>query len=594
MNDILSLIKETKVQNKNKLDKRLLKKKKKEREKTKRKEKQIEENHKNDEEGKENKEISNQTKCLIINLINLKEKSENTENKEEEVRKERIDSKPELSEETIKKLTMIKDNINTKSNKEKNLFSLNDENHKSQLYLLTSITDSKAFKFSQLIQFNKGNQLILPPSFLILYKKFEELDKLINNFKMIEKPLRYDEIMKNSKRKLTLIDFKKILFIVPHLFSYKYFLFSETNKGLYVNISDNKRFLCDIEDGLIMNLKKEVKETIGNSPDDPRKDSEILNYFENLDYKNLQLSFSNEGVISSSIISKRLNDLKTILIYMTINEHNKLFPNFDPIKYKTWHSEFNLDSFDYNSITEANLYIAESSDLSKIRNSNGQMLASFLLMNNIKEKLYEIELEKISKSSKSTCISNISDISNISNKDLHNEKTDNRANEYMKISINPTYPSKDEKVFFSLSKKMKIHIEAKEKANKEIEEIRKYSKMNKNPISIDLLEAIYVILIGDVSNQGQAWIIYDSLISKIEKNQKTSHLSKDIINKEFENICNMHPKVIRLSNHSDLGRIVIFDKFEYEKISKKNSLIYIEDSLFNKNSKYSKEIVETV
>lgn len=565
MNEILPLIKETKAYYKNELDKRLLKKKKKQKEKTKRKEKQIEENQKNDEEVKENKDISNQTKCLIINLINLKEKSETVDNMREEVRKE---SKPELSEETIKKLKMIKDNINTKSNKEKNVFSLNDENHKSQLNLLSSITDSLAFKFSQLIQFNKENKLILPPSFLILYKKFEELDKLINNFKMIEKPLRYDEIIKNSKRKLTLTDFKKILFIVPHLFSYKYFLFSETNKGLYVNISDNKRFLCDIDHGLITNLKKEVKET--NSSDDSKNYYEILNYFENLDYKNLQLSFSNEGVISSTIINKRLNDLKTILIYMTIKEHNKLFPNFDPIKYKTWHSEFNLDSFDYNSITEANLYITESSDLSRIKNNNGQMLSSFLLMNNIKEKLYEIELEKISKSSKSTCISNISDTSNISSTDFYNEKIDNKANEYNKLSINPTYSSKDEKVFFSLSKKMKIHIEAKEKANKEIEEIRKYSKMNKNPISIDLLEAIYVILIGDVSNQGQAWIIYDSLISKIEKNQKTSHLSKDIINKELENICNIHPKVIRLSNHSDLGRIVIFDKLEYEKISKKN------------------------
>lgn len=565
MNEILPLIKETKAYYKNELDKRLLKKKKKQKEKTKRKEKQIEENQKNDEEVKENKDISNQTKCLIINLINLKEKSETVDNMREEVRKE---SKPELSEETIKKLKMIKDNINTKSNKEKNVFSLNDENHKSQLNLLSSITDSLAFKFSQLIQFNKENKLILPPSFLILYKKFEELDKLINNFKMIEKPLRYDEIMKNSKRKLTLTDFKKILFIVPHLFSYKYFLFSETNKGLYVNISDNKRFLCDIDHGLITNLKKEVKET--NSSDDSKNYYEILNYFENLDYKNLQLSFSNEGVISSTIINKRLNDLKTILIYMTIKEHNKLFPNFDPIKYKTWHSEFNLDSFDYNSITEANLYITESSDLSRIKNNNGQMLSSFLLMNNIKEKLYEIELEKISKSSKSTCISNISNTSNISSTDFYNEKIDNKANEYNKLSINPTYSSKDEKVFFSLSKKMKIHIEAKEKANKEIEEIRKYSKMNKNPISIDLLEAIYVILIGDVSNQGQAWIIYDSLISKIEKNQKTSHLSKDIINKELENIFNIHPKVIRLSNHSDLGRIVIFDKLEYEKISKKN------------------------
>lgn len=565
MNEILPLIKETKAYYKNELDKRLLKKKKKQKEKTKRKEKQIEENQKNDEEVKENKDISNQTKCLIINLINLKEKSETVDNMRVEVRKE---SKPELSEETIKKLKMIKDNINTKSNKEKNVFSLNDENHKSQLNLLSSITDSLAFKFSQLIQFNKENKLILPPSFLILYKKFEELDKLINNFKMIEKPLRYDEIMKNSKRKLTLTDFKKILFIVPHLFSYKYFLFSETNKGLYVNISDNKRFLCDIDHGLITNLKKEVKET--NSSDDSKNYYEILNYFENLDYKNLQLSFSNEGVISSTIINKRLNDLKTILIYMTIKEHNKLFPNFDPIKYKTWHSEFNLDSFDYNSITEANLYITESSDLSRIKNNNGQMLSSFLLMNNIKEKLYEIELEKISKSSKSTCISNISDTSNISSTDFYNEKIDNKANEYNKLSINPTYSSKDEKVFFSLSKKMKIHIEAKEKANKEIEEIRKYSKMNKNPISIDLLEAIYVILIGDVSNQGQAWIIYDSLISKIEKNQKTSHLSKDIINKELENIFNIHPKVIRLSNHSDLGRIVIFDKLEYEKISKKN------------------------
>lgn len=589
MNEILPLIKETKAYYKNELDKRLLKKKKKQKEKTKRKEKQIEENQKNDEEVKENKDISNQTKCLIINLINLKEKSETVDNMRVEVRKE---SKPELSEETIKKLKMIKDNINTKSNKEKNVFSLNDENHKSQLNLLSSITDSLAFKFSQLIQFNKENKLILPPSFLILYKKFEELDKLINNFKMIEKPLRYDEIMKNSKRKLTLTDFKKILFIVPHLFSYKYFLFSETNKGLYVNISDNKRFLCDIDHGLITNLKKEVKET--NSSDDSKNYYEILNYFENLDYKNLQLSFSNEGVISSTIMNKRLNDLKTILIYMTIKEHNKLFPNFDPIKYKTWHSEFNLDSFDYNSITEANLYITESSDLSRIKNNNGQMLSSFLLMNNIKEKLYEIELEKISKSSKSTCISNISDTSNISSTDFYNEKIDNKANEYNKLSINPTYSSKDEKVFFSLSKKMKIHIEAKEKANKEIEEIRKYSKMNKNPISIDLLEAIYVILIGDVSNQGQAWIIYDSLISKIEKNQKTSHLSKDIINKELENIFNIHPKVIRLSNHSDLGRIVIFDKLEYEKISKKTPLIYIEDSLINQNSKHSKEIMETV
>lgn len=589
MNEILPLIKETKAYYKNELDKRLLKKKKKQKEKTKRKEKKIEENQKNDEEVKENKDISNQTKCLIINLINLKEKSETVDNMREEVRKE---SKPELSEETIKKLKMIKDNINTKSNKEKNVFSLNDENHKSQLNLLSSITDSLAFKFSQLIQFNKENKLILPPSFLILYKKFEELDKLINNFKMIEKPLRYDEIMKNSKRKLTLTDFKKILFIVPHLFSYKYFLFSETNKGLYVNISDNKRFLCDIDHGLITNLKKEVKET--NSSDDSKNYYETLNYFENLDYKNLQLSFSNEGVISSTIINKRLNDIKTILIYMTIKEHNKLFPNFDPIKYKTWHSEFNLDSFDYNSITEANLYITESSDLSRIKNNNGQMLSSFLLMNNIKEKLYEIELEKISKSSKSTCISNISDTSNISSTDFYKEKIDNKANEYNKLSINPTYSSKDEKVFFSLSKKMKIHIEAKEKANKEIEEIRKYSKMNKNPISIDLLEAIYVILIGDVSNQGQAWIIYDSLISKIEKNQKTSHLSKDIINKELENICNIHPKVIRLSNHSDLGRIVIFDKLEYEKISKKTPLIYIEDSLINQNSKHSKEIMETV
>ncbi len=70
-----------------------------------------------------------------------------------------------------------------------------------------------------------NRELILPPKYKTLLKKFENLDFVILELKKLKKTTSYPNIrclLKERGIDFNLDDFKRILFVVPHFFIYKW------------------------------------------------------------------------------------------------------------------------------------------------------------------------------------------------------------------------------------------------------------------------------------------------------------------------------------------------------------------------------------
>lgn len=312
--------------------------------------------------------LSNKTQHNLY-LLKQKRKNKKYDNQIEDLSPEKEtqtnltntnSSTPTISKATQDKLEKIKmlkaskdQKLESKSENSENLFS-------------------KSFIYSEII-YDYEIKYVLPPKYLYLLKQFEELDNLINLFKSLNKPLKYSDIIKSSKRLTDISDFQKMLYVAPHLFTYKYFEINSKNKFLFVNISNNNELI-----------------TKSKNP----------SLFINLNYDSLQTEYSDKGQITKEELKDRSQEFKVLLIHITLAQHLKLIKKFNPIKSKTWHHQFNLEEVD--DIPETKLILLEKYNLS---NSSKGTSTFNLIKGNIKNDFYHIDLD-------STEVE--SDISNIS------------------------------------------------------------------------------------------------------------------------------------------------------------------------------------
>ena len=232
---------------------------------------------------------------------------------------------------------------------EKNKENLNNED------LTNSFNDiSSNFKIPQLSlkeQYEdllKRKELILPPKYRLLFKKQIFLDKILsennlnynfnnskenndtsnNSYKNIQ-----NSFNKNLKIDFNNNDFQKILFVCP--FYYIYQSVKKISKGIELKY-------IDIPNDYIQRMNKK--------------------YNMNTNFTLMQTPKRYQpfdGKINKAVMEKRIKLFKKILINITLEQHQKFlkennFPNFDPIKCRTWHHNFDLknveDIGEYNLI----------------------------------------------------------------------------------------------------------------------------------------------------------------------------------------------------------------------------------------------------
>lgn len=251
---------------------------------------------------------------------------------------------PSISQSTLIQIDKI-----IKKRKKKNENNIENINNKN---VANSINDiSSNFKLPQLSlkeQYEDlliRKELILPPKYRLLLKKQNYLDKFLsenNNFKNIKEN---DDISNNSynniqnsfntnmKMNFNNNDFQKILFVCP--FYYIYQSVNRISKGIEIKY-------IDIPNDYIQRMYKKynlnTNFTLMQTP------------------KNYQPFI---GKINKAVMEKRIKLFKKILINITLEQHQKFLkennlPNFDPIKCRTWHHNFDLkkveDIGEYNLI----------------------------------------------------------------------------------------------------------------------------------------------------------------------------------------------------------------------------------------------------
>ena len=260
-------------------------------------------------------------------------------------------------------------NNNDSSNQTNNLNTINIKLNNS------IINYSLRFKYSDLLNdFNK--KLLLPPLYKELLKKFKDLDEIINLFKIKSKSLKFNDLLNSNKKtkKIKLCDFQRMVYVAPHLFSYRYynkcdnFINNNNNSNsiennLFVNtgieykdylifsnvLSTNKDILCN--ENLFNN-----KDDINNNNNNKNKSNNNFDFVKMLKMP-LIYNQDNSTPLSVNELKERTNEFKNILTYMTYEKHEAFLKenninnknSKDKCKYlrnKTWHSDFNLYSID--------------------------------------------------------------------------------------------------------------------------------------------------------------------------------------------------------------------------------------------------------
>lgn len=233
---------------------------------------------------------------------------------------------PIISQSTLNQIEKVIKN--KKKNLDNSLNSIEDPN---------IIEESSNFKLPELSlkeQYQdllNRKELILPPKYRLLLKKQNYLDDILSENNNINNNIKeninhsYINIQKNFNNKMNMNfnnnDFQQILFVCP--FYYIYQSINKITKGIEIKY-------IDIPNDYIQRMNKKYNLKTNFTLMQTPKQYEPI-----------------KGEINKAVMEKRKKLFKKILINITLEQHQKFlkenhFDNFDPIKSRTWHHNFDL------------------------------------------------------------------------------------------------------------------------------------------------------------------------------------------------------------------------------------------------------------
>ena len=233
---------------------------------------------------------------------------------------------PIISQSTLNQIEKVIKN--KKKNLDNSLNSIEDPN---------IIEESSNFKLPELSlkeQYQdllNRKELILPPKYRLLLKKQNYLDDILSENNNINNNIKeninhsYINIQKNFNNKMNMNfnnnDFQQILFVCP--FYYIYQSINKITKGIEIKY-------IDIPNDYIQRMNKKYNLKTNFTLMQTPKQYEPI-----------------KGEINKAVMEKRKKVFKKILINITLEQHQKFlkennFDNFDPIKSRTWHHNFDL------------------------------------------------------------------------------------------------------------------------------------------------------------------------------------------------------------------------------------------------------------
>ena len=241
-----------------------------------------------------------------------------------------IKNPPSLSQSTLIQIEKV---IKNKKTKIENMNANIDQNISLQ-------NDAIKFKLPELSlkeQYQdllNRNELILPPKYRLLLKKQNYLDDILSennnnntNFNSNKEYSihSYKDIQNNFNKKMRMNfnnnDFQQILFVCP--FYYIYQSINRISRGIELKY-------IDIPSDYIQRMNKKYNlRTNFTLMQTPKKYEPI------------------KGEINKAVLEKRKKLFKKLLINITLEQHQKFlkennFDNFDPVKSRTWHHNFDL------------------------------------------------------------------------------------------------------------------------------------------------------------------------------------------------------------------------------------------------------------
>ena len=236
---------------------------------------------------------------------------------------------PSLSQST---LTQIDKAIKKRKNKIEN--DLENINKIDSSTINNGISNFKLPQLSLKEQYEdllNRKELILPPKYRLLLKKQNYLDDILSENNNINNNIKeninhsYINIQKNFNNKMNMNfnnnDFQQILFVCP--FYYIYQSINKITKGIEIKY-------IDIPNDYIQRMNKKYNLKTNFTLMQTPKQYEPI-----------------KGEINKAVMEKRKKLFKKILINITLEQHQKFlkenhFDNFDPIKSRTWHHNFDL------------------------------------------------------------------------------------------------------------------------------------------------------------------------------------------------------------------------------------------------------------
>ena len=237
---------------------------------------------------------------------------------------------PSLSQSTLIQIEKVIKNKKTKlenmsANIEQNILLQND----SVKFKLPELSLKEQYQ-----DLLNRKELILPPKQRLLLKKQNFLDDILsennNNNANINSNKEngihsYKDIQNNFNKKMNMNfnnnDFQQMLFVCP--FYYIYQSINKITRGIELKY-------IDIPNDYIQRMNKKYNlRTNFTLMQTPKKYEPI------------------KGEINKAVIEKRKKLFKKLLINITLEQHQKFlkennFDNFDPVKSRTWHHNFDL------------------------------------------------------------------------------------------------------------------------------------------------------------------------------------------------------------------------------------------------------------
>ena len=232
---------------------------------------------------------------------------------------------PSISKTTLNQIEKIHNNSNYKF---ENLVQNISTNKNYQKFTLPELSLKEQYQ-----DLLNRKELILPPKYRLLLKKQNYLDKFLsenNNLKNIKENNEisnnsYNNIQNSFNTNMNMNfnnnDFQKILFVCP--FYYIYQSVNKISKGIEIKY-------IDIPNDYIQRMYKKYNLNTNFTLMQTPKNYQPFN-----------------GEINKAVMEKRIKLFKKILINITLEQHQKFLkennlPNFDPIKCRTWHHNFDL------------------------------------------------------------------------------------------------------------------------------------------------------------------------------------------------------------------------------------------------------------